>query len=108
MVLEGRCLTLRIMWQGWFFQNLRRILPVPLSWLLLLACDPLPSLARTCIIPASIVTWLAGFRAHSPPMSPHFDFITSAKTLFPEKVPFTGVRVKSSTYLSKGTPFNPL
>ena len=45
------------------------------------------------------VTPVIRFWAHSNPLWLHFDFIASTKTLFPDKVTFTGPRVNTSTYL---------
>lgn len=87
----------------------------PISW-----CSPailgVPWLIATSLSCASIFLWPPflispcvlssykdiGYRAHPNPAWPHVNLITYAKTLFPNKIPFTVTGVTASIYLLGG------
>ena len=64
--------------------SLQSLPPLPYGILPVCLCLDIPCLMRTQVI---------GIKAHSNPVGPHLNLITSAKTLFPSQVPFTGTEV---------------
>ena len=61
--------------------SLQSLPPLPYGILPVCMCSDFPHLIRT---------QGTGIKAHSNPVWPHLNLITSAKTLFPSQVPFTG------------------
>lgn len=81
----------------------RRILPVSASAVLCLF-SPCVSVCLLLFLQGNWVYWI---RTYPSPVGPHVNLMTSAKTLFSNRITFTGIGGEDRQYVCEGACVNP-